>query len=779
MKLLSRKFIFKLSILLTLTYTICSTLNTLTSKPSIIRYKNNLNRSIKYKFNTWYFNILCSKLNLDNSPKFIRSMSAVKSEKLKNDFNNELWDINDSILDNLPLSVEIPKYYYYDPSETIGAAPKKPVKQPYDPRFTLAVYFKYLELQGPDVSVPFHWSDWVDLSILDKYIIPQVQDNLCSKLFDISKQKQLIDKSTIIDVNNYCKFKPNTNLGYEITQFSGAQTVNNRELLGKSYLYTNAPSPRKLIFLTTQGSYQVNVKQYQKNILNNSILGNGMLNKVIKANPTLTNLNVVDSFNLMLNQHGNPKSTRILKDPTIHIPEGSFNVDPVEIFNTLNKSPNLTNMDKHYLQSIYFSVKCDDPPKYFDEAKLLEKFAEPWLGSHYDWRFFNGLTVGKDEQSIVLHRLLKNYLNFARIHGIITWIAHGSLLSWYWNGVSFPYDTDIDVQMPIGDLHKLARYYNQTMVVENIVDSQGQFDGMGRYFVDVGSTITHRKKGNGQNNIDARFIDVDTGLYIDITALALTDTPAPSRYDNYIALDRQKAAIVRQLSRPGELNHQVKNEQLKAYNCRNEHFSTYEELSPLILTVVENQLSYIPSNFFMTLNYEYDITGLTEKNYRDYIYLNNFRMWLKTQTILDYINAPQRWIDEHNSTLNNHDSMSLISSSSGLTKRIVGNFELIQLNKLTMQDHINLLQSNQIFKEFHKTMNFTKFHDRELELILNNQLEDAIQLLKEYQKNHHLGQALRPDLYMDSLFSDTRKRDFIDRINNVLEIQSTYDESKN
>ena len=116
------------------------------------------------------------------------------------------------------------------------------------------------------------------------------------------------------------------------------------------------------------------------------------------------------------------------------------------------------------------------------------------MGEHYDWRFFNGITIGKDEQFIILHRLIKNYLNFARENGIITWIAHGSLLSWYWNGIAFPWDTDIDVQMPISELYKLGRYFNQSLVIENVGDSYNEFDGMGRYFIDVGSSITHRKK---------------------------------------------------------------------------------------------------------------------------------------------------------------------------------------------------------------------------------------------------------------------------------------------
>ena len=34
---------------------------------------------------------------------------------------------------------------------------------------------------------------------------------------------------------------------------------------------------------------------------------------------------------------------------------------------------------------------------------------------------------------------------------------HGPLLSWYWNGLLFPYDNDIDIQMPIDELVNLAK----------------------------------------------------------------------------------------------------------------------------------------------------------------------------------------------------------------------------------------------------------------------------------------------------------------------------------
>merc|ERR1712227_18590 len=166
-----------------------------------------------------------------------------------------------------------------------------------------------------------------------------------------------------------------------------------------------------------------------------------------------------------------------------------------------------------YKQSLEYSLAETNPPKYFKEAKILKKEANWAHGGHYDWRFFAGLINFTDRQPPVLHGLLQAYLKFANANNITTWVAHGSLLSWYWNGVAFPWDNDIDVQMPIQDLHRLSREFNQSM----IVDLGGESDQevrYGRYFLDCGTFISHRTAGKGNNNIDARFIDVDTGFYI-------------------------------------------------------------------------------------------------------------------------------------------------------------------------------------------------------------------------------------------------------------------------
>lgn len=81
-------------------------------------------------------------------------------------------------------------------------------------------------------------------------------------------------------------------------------------------------------------------------------------------------------------------------------------------------------------------------PEYHHSNGTVEYkyFKEPgnddYLG-HYDVRFFKGL-VSNDQRTETLTLMMRAYLAFFNEAGLDTWIAHGTLLGWWWNGeVSF------------------------------------------------------------------------------------------------------------------------------------------------------------------------------------------------------------------------------------------------------------------------------------------------------------------------------------------------------
>jgi len=70
--------------------------------------------------------------------------------------------------------------------------------------------------------------------------------------------------------------------------------------------------------------------------------------------------------------------------------------------------------------------------KYFHEPGGHEPGEDDRLG-HYDTRYFHGL-VSLEERSETLTHMIRAYLTTFRKLGLETWIAHGTLLGWWWNG---------------------------------------------------------------------------------------------------------------------------------------------------------------------------------------------------------------------------------------------------------------------------------------------------------------------------------------------------------
>jgi hypothetical protein len=52
---------------------------------------------------------------------------------------------------------------------------------------------------------------------------------------------------------------------------------------------------------------------------------------------------------------------------------------------------------------------------------------------HYDSRYFKGVQ-SYESRTDTLHHMIRAYLLWFRDNGLETWIAHGTLLGWWWNG---------------------------------------------------------------------------------------------------------------------------------------------------------------------------------------------------------------------------------------------------------------------------------------------------------------------------------------------------------
>lgn len=67
------------------------------------------------------------------------------------------------------------------------------------------------------------------------------------------------------------------------------------------------------------------------------------------------------------------------------------------------------------------------------EYKYFHEPGRDDILGHYDVRYFTE-PVSAEERAETLTHMIRAYLNFFNENELETWIAHGTLLGWWWNG---------------------------------------------------------------------------------------------------------------------------------------------------------------------------------------------------------------------------------------------------------------------------------------------------------------------------------------------------------
>ncbi|CVK94268.1 related to mannosylphosphorylation protein MNN4 [Fusarium mangiferae] len=211
------------------------------------------------------------------------------------------------------------------------------------------------------------------------------------------------------------------------------------------------------------------------------------------------------------------------------------------------------------------------PPKYFREASQYP---------HYDLRYF-GEALEPHLQNAGIKVLMQTYLATFRDLGVQTWLMHGSLLGWWWGKKVMPWDLDADVSVTEADMYFLAAYHNMTIYYY-------QYDGCpeGCFFqLEINPYHKYRERDDYMNFIDARWIDMQNGLFIDITA---------ARYD------------------PGhEMGDGV------MYDKHDHEFKD-KYIFPLLDTTFESVQAKIPYRYKEILASEYGKGALSKTDYHEY-----------------------------------------------------------------------------------------------------------------------------------------------------------------
>lgn len=154
-----------------------------------------------------------------------------------------------------------------------------------------------------------------------------------------------------------------------------------------------------------------------------------------------------------------------------------------------------------------------------------------------------------------LSQLLQTFTSFSLNVSVANhwWIAHHTLLSWSFNKKLFPFESSLNIHITLTGL-KLLQGYNGTTVV-------------GKYLLDINPSSQYRVKSSPNNTVDARFIDINTGLFMEISAISKSVTPI-----KYLP----KAAKIRE-----------SNLTAKLLFSKTNHYYTFEEIFPLQKTSLE------------------------------------------------------------------------------------------------------------------------------------------------------------------------------------------------
>lgn len=137
------------------------------------------------------------------------------------------------------------------------------------------------------------------------------------------------------------------------------------------------------------------------------------------------------------------------------------------------------------------------------------------LSTHLDARFARSAPPPTLERQAALSRLLHSFISTMNDLGITVWLAHGSLLAWYWSERVFPWEWDLDVHVHFRELERLASCCN---------GSAYKYGAGERYLLDINAFMWERDgKIDPANRIDARWVDLATGMFVDVTAVERED----------------------------------------------------------------------------------------------------------------------------------------------------------------------------------------------------------------------------------------------------------------
>ncbi|KAH3670898.1 hypothetical protein OGAPHI_000609 [Ogataea philodendri] len=490
-------------------------------------------------------------------------------------------------------------------------SPYKHARETSDIRATRTIYYEAIrqhleQLQdNPKAALPefdFHWKDWIDMQDL----IPLLEQKPSCFVAGVLGSNVRTPWPGCVDLNNKEEGELNFYFEGPAVDYESEYRLS---LRGKTYLFASAPPPNKLIFLAGDLAFMVKVAAKR------DIVKSGMLESYIKSQMVRHDLTYqevvsspVSSFDTLA------EISRILGRDFVDASSMGANKTELKI-NQFEFPP---NKKRSKAAAAAFTAQQN----HYHNVLLREK--EGAVGEKkYDWRFFSNLILQETDKRSNWHQLIRGWLHFSANLGINSWLSLEALLGWHRNGLLSPWEESVHFEVPASDMVKLAESFNGSLVIQDAAD------GTGVFYIDVNPYYMERTRDNNGNaspeSVDLRFIDVRTGLYLEVNGLAVSKDGL-SIPSNVMEMFTNEGDVLSDL----KPDRTVDGSKRKIVNSGTGVFYHIGQLSPLRRTLFEGRLANVPNRFVSILDMFYkDIINIRE--FYGHKFVDHLRLWVDSE----------------------------------------------------------------------------------------------------------------------------------------------------
>lgn len=183
----------------------------------------------------------------------------------------------------------------------------------------------------------------------------------------------------------------------------------------------------------------------------------------------------------------------------------------------------MTNNERDYLKFLQHAKQIKSGTQAIEESFN----SKTWVSVNQNTREqhlvsypFIKSNISRREKKSTFHHMIRSWFQFAEAHSIISWLNNDALVGWSYNGLNNEWNNNIQIQLPVAQLHYMAMNFNRSLIIEN------PRHGNGKYYLLIAPTYTKHLP----HVIEARLIDIQTGLYIDINSLRSDDMKPPKSF---------------------------------------------------------------------------------------------------------------------------------------------------------------------------------------------------------------------------------------------------------